>query len=43
MHLQVGNKVAVLDDVIRGVVVGVSNDDISIEAEGMTFVFKAFE
>lgn len=43
MHLQVGNKVAVLDDVIRGVVIGISNDNISIEAEGMTFVFKASE
>ena len=43
MRFEIGNKVAVLDDAIKGVVIGVSNNDVSIEADGMTFVFKASE
>lgn len=44
MRLEIGNKVAVLDDVLKGIVTGVQGDDISIETEdGMVFVFKTHE
>ena len=44
MRLEIGNKVAVLDDVLKGVVTKVDGNKISIETEdGMIFVFWASE
>lgn len=44
MRLEIGNKVAVLDDVLKGVVVGVQGNTISIRAvDGMIFNFDISE
>ncbi|WP_397447893.1 DNA mismatch repair protein MutS [Polaribacter sp. R77954] len=44
MRLEIGNKVAVLDDVIKGVVVNINGNEISIKAEdGMIFNFLPSE
>lgn len=43
MRLEIGNKVAVLDDVIKGIVVAISGDNVSVKIDDMTYVFKAKE
>ena len=44
MRLQIGNKVAVLDDVLSGIVVAIDNDDVIIEdQDGMQFTFNEKE
>lgn len=44
MRLQIGNKVAVLDDVIKGIVTSISGDRIGVKTEdGMVFTFDASE
>jgi dsDNA-specific endonuclease/ATPase MutS2 len=44
MCLEIGNKVAVLDDVLKGVVIAISGDEISIETtDGMIFKFSSSE
>lgn len=44
MRLEIGNKVAVLDDVLKGKVVSISGNDITIETQdGMIFIFSASE
>lgn len=44
MRLEIGNKVAVLDDVLKGVVTQVNGDIISVETEdGMIFNFTSSE
>jgi dsDNA-specific endonuclease/ATPase MutS2 len=44
MCLEIGNKVAVLDDVLKGVVVSIDKDCISIKtADGMLFNFTTSE
>lgn len=44
MRLEIGNKVAVLDDVLKGIVVAVDGNSITIETEdGMLFKFTENE
>lgn len=44
MRLEIGNKIAVLDDVLKGVVTDVSDNQVIIETEdGMKFSFLASE
>jgi len=44
MRLEIGNKVAVLDDVIKGIVTAISGDDISVKTnDGMIFTFASSE
>lgn len=44
MRLEIGNKVAVLDDVLKGIVVAVDGNSITIETEdGMPFKFTENE
>lgn len=43
MCLKIGNKVAVLDDVIKGIIVAISNDEVSIDSDGMVFRFHKDE
>ncbi|WP_405567893.1 Smr/MutS family protein [Polaribacter sp. Asnod6-C07] len=44
MRLEIGNKVAVLDDVLKGIVTNIKGDDISVKTEdGMLFIFKSNE
>ena len=44
MCLEIGNKVAVLDDVLKGIVTNVLGDEISVEtSDGMVFKFNAAE
>ncbi|WP_298778922.1 Smr/MutS family protein [uncultured Polaribacter sp.] len=44
MHLVIGNKVAVLDDVLKGRVKNINGDEISVETDdGMIFNFLASE
>jgi dsDNA-specific endonuclease/ATPase MutS2 len=44
MRLEIGNKVAVLDDVLKGVVIAIDADAITIETEdGMSFKFTKRE
>ena len=44
MRLEIGNKVAVLDDVIKGIVIKITGDVVLIESEdGMTFNFNENE
>ncbi|MFY9242424.1 MAG: Smr/MutS family protein [Polaribacter sp.] len=44
MRLEIGNKVAVLDDVLTGKVVNISKDEVSVETEdGMIFNFSESE
>lgn len=44
MRLEIGNKVAVLDDVLKGVVIAIDADAITIETEdGMPFKFAKRE
>lgn len=44
MRLEIGNKVAVLDDVLKGIVIAIDADAITIETEdGMPFKFAKRE
>lgn len=44
MRLEIGNKVAVLDDVLKGIVTAVNGKEISVETDdGMIFKFDASE
>jgi len=44
MSLKIGNKVAVLDDVLKGNVIGINGAEISVETtDGMIFKFNASE
>ena len=44
MCLEIGNKVAVLDDVLKGMVISINGDEISIEtSDGMIFKFSSSE
>ena len=44
MCLEIGNKVAVLDDVLKGVVVAINHDTISVKTQdGMVFNFRPDE
>ncbi len=44
MRLEIGNKVAVLDDVLKGVITDINGDVISVETEdGMIFNFTSSE
>lgn len=44
MLLRIGDKVAVLDDVLKGIVSEINGDDISVTAnDGMLFVFSSSE
>jgi dsDNA-specific endonuclease/ATPase MutS2 len=44
MRLEIGNKVAVLDDVLKGIVTAVNGKEISVETEdGMIFKFDTSE
>ncbi|EAQ41113.1 Smr/MutS family protein [Polaribacter sp. MED152] len=44
MRLEIGNKVAVLDDVLKGIVVAIDGNSITIETEdGMLFKFAENE
>lgn len=44
MRLEIGNKVAVLDDVLKGIITEINGDDISVKTEdGMLFVFASSE
>jgi dsDNA-specific endonuclease/ATPase MutS2 len=44
MCLEIGNKVAVLDDVLKGLVIAIVQDDVSIQSsDGMVFKFKTSE
>ncbi|MHB0756190.1 Smr/MutS family protein [Polaribacter sp. M15] len=44
MRLEIGNKVAVLDDVIKGIVTHINGDEITIKSEdGMLFKFASSE
>ncbi len=44
MCLEIGNKVAVIDDVIKGVVVELNNDQALVETEdGMRILFSIFD
>ncbi|ARV06062.1 DNA mismatch repair protein MutS [Polaribacter sp. SA4-10] len=44
MHLEIGNKVAVLDDVLKGKVIAVNGDEISVQTnDGMIFNFSKSE
>lgn len=44
MYLEIGNKVAVLDDILKGVVVNINGDEISVETtDGMIFKFNSSE
>lgn len=43
-RFEIGNKVAVLDDVLTGIVVGITSNDISVKtSDGMIFNFSANE
>ena len=44
MYLEIGNKVAVLDDVLKGKIINILGDEISVEtSDGMVFNFHASE
>lgn len=44
MCLEIGNKVAVLDDVLKGKVIHINGDEISVETtDGMIFKFNSSE
>jgi hypothetical protein len=44
MYLEIGNKVAVLDDILKGKVINVNGNEISIETtDGMIFKFNSSE
>ena len=43
MCLEIGNKVAVIDDALEGIVVAISDDKISVQIEGMIFYFDKTE
>ena len=44
MHLEIGNKVAVIDDVFKGKVIKINGDSISVEtSDGMIFNFSKSE
>ncbi|ARV13653.1 Smr/MutS family protein [Polaribacter sp. SA4-12] len=44
MCLEIGNKVAVLDDVLKGKVININGDEISVETtDGMIFKFNSSE
>ena len=44
IHLEIGNNVAVIDDLIKGVVTNIFKDEITIKDEGgMVYIYKASE
>ncbi len=44
MRLEIGNKVAVLDDVLKGIVIAISDKEVTLEtSDGMIFSFNASE
>ncbi|MCL7763147.1 Smr/MutS family protein [Polaribacter sp. Z014] len=44
MNLEIGNKVAVLDDVLKGKVININGDEIFVETtDGMVFKFHSSE
>ena len=44
MRLEIGNKVAVLDDVLKGIVTNINGNVISVEtSDGMIFNFSESE
>ena len=44
MCLEIGNKVAVLDDVLKGKVININGDEVSVETtDGMIFKFNSSE
>ena len=44
MRLEIGNKVALLDDVLKGVITAINGEDISVQTEdGMIFNFSSSE
>jgi dsDNA-specific endonuclease/ATPase MutS2 len=44
MCLEIGNKVAVLDDVLKGKIIDIYGDDVSVEtSDGMVFKFNSSE
>jgi len=43
MNLKVGDKVAVLDAVLKGEIIGINDNEISVNADEMIFKFKASE
>jgi len=44
MRFEIGHKVAVLDDVLKGTIIGISNEEISLETtDGMVLKFNASE
>jgi len=44
MGLEIGNKIAVLDDILKGVIVDIIGDDILVKTtDGMVFTFKTSE
>ncbi len=44
MRLEIGNKVAVLDDVLKGNVVAISDNEVSVQtSDGMIFKFQVSE
>jgi len=44
MCLEIGNKVAVLDDVLKGKIIDINGDDVSVEtSDGMVFKFNSSE
>ena len=44
MCLEIGNKVAVLDDVLKGKIININGDEVSVETtDGMIFKFSSSE
>ena len=44
MCLEIGNKVAVLDDVLKGKIININGDEVSVETtDGMIFKFNSSE
>ena len=44
MCLEIGNKVAVLDDVLKGKIINIVNEDVSVQTnDGMIFKFNSSE
>ena len=44
MRLEIGNKVAVLDDVLKGIVIAISDKEVTLEtSDGMIFSFNSSE
>ncbi|WP_175335429.1 Smr/MutS family protein [Polaribacter reichenbachii] len=44
MRLEIGNKVAVLDDVLKGIITNIDGENITIKTDDeMVFIFKSYE